>query len=91
MEQLDEIVMGALKDRLLTPAHLKQALKALAKRLTDGQGKEAEREKELAREMRQVDKAIERLLEAVEKGRIENEESFRHRMSKNRQRTSWSV
>ncbi len=86
MDQLDNIVLDALKDRLLNPDRLKAALATLVTRLNETQNKDNDREQELSREKRKVDQSIERLLEAVEGGLIDDEESFRKRMAKHRQR-----
>ena len=86
MEQLDQIVIDALSEKLLKPERIKATLGALATRLATRNGKQAEREKELNRDLRQVEKAMERLLEAVENGLVEDQDAFRKRMSGHRQR-----
>ena len=82
MRMLDEIVLSALEQKLLTPDHLKALFSGLAKRIADQQGQSQEREKDLRREQRQVETAISRLYEAVEKGLVADEDLFRRRMSR---------
>ena len=86
MDQLDQIVMDALKKRLLGPERLKALLAVMAKRIAAGKGKQAEREKELSAELRREEKAIDRLLDAVANGLVDDEGSFRRHMSRHWQR-----
>ncbi|MBL6945069.1 MAG: recombinase family protein [Rhodospirillales bacterium] len=86
MDRLDSIVIDALESRLLDPERLKEVLSGLAKRILEQQGQSAEQGKELNRELRKIDAAIEKLFEAVENGTVDDDDFLRRRLSKHKQR-----
>jgi site-specific DNA recombinase len=86
MEHLDELVLSAIEDRLLQPAHLKDLLAGLAQRLMDGQSRSEDREKALRRELRQTEDGIKRLLDALARGSLDDDDLFRGDMNQRRQR-----
>ena len=86
MDALDGIVLSALEENLLQPDRLKAVLSALVKRRLGQQGQSLEREKALKGEQRQVEKAMTRLYEALESGLVHDDDLFRERLSKHKQR-----
>ncbi len=86
MEHLDEIVLDAIETRLLVPDRLKELLSGLASRILEKRSAWREREKDLNRELRHVEQSIERLYEAIENGLVQDEDTFRRRLSKHTQR-----
>ena len=86
METLDEIVLEALETRLLVPARLKALLEDLARRILERQSDSQGRDKALARELRQVEQAIERLFKAVGDGLVQDGDLLRRRLAGHTQR-----
>ena len=86
METLDEIVLEALETRLLVPARLKALLEHPARRILESQSDSQGRDKALARELRQLEQAIERLFRAVEDGLVQDGDLLRRRLAGHTQR-----
>ena len=86
MEQLDDLVVAALEQRLLKPERLREVLSGLAQRIKERQANSLESESELAKEMRAVEKKIGRLMEAIEDGLVDDDDLFRQRLSAQKQR-----
>ena len=68
MEKLDNLVLKSLGDKVFTPRRVRNMLKALMQRMKRSQGGQAEKLRRLNRELDEVQKGLDRLYEAVEKG-----------------------
>ena len=86
MNALDEMVVRALEERLFTPERVQEILAKLAQRVLDRQSQSQERAKELRRELRTIETAVNRLYDAVEKGLVDDDDLFRRRLSDHKQR-----
>ena len=86
MDRLDDLVIAALEKRLLKPERLREVLTGLAQRIKERQASSLESESELTKELRAVEKKIERLLEAIEEGLVDDDDLFRQRLSTQKQR-----
>lgn len=79
MEKTDETVLNQLADRVFTPERLNSMMIALRKRLRDAKNSQQERINQLNRQLKQVEERQHRLLDAIETGTIDLDETVQRR------------
>ncbi len=82
MEKLDAKVLEALADKVLAPQRLKALLSELKGQLKQAREERADGLRELRKELAELDTAIERLYEAVEKGLLPMDDTLASRAAK---------
>ena len=86
MGLLDDLVIDALLDRLLTPDRVAQLISGLTERVANDSNARQARLKALNKKLREIDAVIARLYKALEDGLVSDSDSFRNRLSGHEQR-----
>jgi site-specific DNA recombinase len=79
MEKLDGLVLEQLVAKVFAPERLQKLMAELRKRIRSSRGDQQERINEINRQIRQVEKKQENLLNAIESGTIELDETTQRR------------
>ena len=79
MDKLDELVIASLADKILASDRLHVMMAELRKRIRDSKDNKQERINELNRQLKQLDERQQRLLDAIETGIIELDETTQKR------------
>ena len=79
MEKLDELVLAQLADKVFAPERLQVMMTELRKRIKSSKGGQQDRINELNRQLKQIEKRQENLLNAIEEGTIERDEMIQRR------------
>ena len=79
MDKLDKLVLNQLADRIFAPQRLQAMVAGLRSRTRQARDSQQERVNQLNRELKKVDERKQRLLDAIESGVIELDETVRHR------------
>jgi site-specific DNA recombinase len=79
MEKLDGLVLEQLAAKVFAPERLQKLMAELRKRIRSSRGDQQERINEINRQIRQVEKKQENLLNAIESGTIELDETTQRR------------
>ena len=82
MDKLDTKVLEALADKVLAPQRLKALLSELKKQVRQARDERADGLRELRKELGELDTAIERLYEAVEKGLLPMDDTLASRAAR---------
>ena len=82
MDKLDTKVLEALADKVLAPQRLKALLSELKKQVKQARDERADGLRELRKELGELDTAIERLYEAVEKGLLPMDDTLASRAAR---------
>jgi Sec-independent protein translocase protein TatA len=79
MEKLDELVLAQLADKVFAPERLQVTMTELRKRIKASKNGQQERISELNRQIKKTEERQSRLLEAIETGTIELDETTQRR------------
>ena len=79
MEKLDSLVMEQLADKIFAPERLQVMMTELRKRIKSSKGGHQERINEINRQIKKVEERQQRLLDAIETGTIELDETTQRR------------
>ncbi len=79
MEKLDDLVLNRLAEKVFAPERLQDLMAELRKRIQTSKGGQQERINELNRQIRQVEDRQQRLLEAIETGIVDLDETTQRR------------
>jgi site-specific DNA recombinase len=82
MAKLDQVVLNALADRVLTPERMKELLRELKARLKATQANQDDQVRVLQRELAELEQGTNRLYEAVEKGLLPMDDTLAGRAQK---------
>ena len=80
--QLDRLVMGALADRLLTPARLSELLQKAQAHRRSTQSGNLQRRAELRKRLKSAETQIDRLYRALAEGTVDDTASFRTNLNR---------
>ena len=86
MDRLDELVMAQLTQRLFTKERISELLAKVIERTANSQDDRETQGKALNGELRDTDKRLERLYEALGSGAVEADDTFRNHLSGLKQR-----
>lgn len=86
MDRLDELVMAQLTQRLFTKERISELLAKVIERTASSQDDREAQGKALNGELRDIDKRLERLYEALGSGAVEADDTFRNHLSGLKQR-----
>ena len=81
-EQVDQLVLSSLADRVFTASRVRTILEGLRKRLSQSQASHESRVKQLTKELTSVQQRSQKLYEAVEKGLLPMDSSLSERANK---------
>jgi hypothetical protein len=79
MVKLDELVLAQLADKVFAPERLQVMMTELRKNIKASKNGQQDRIKELNRQLKQIEKRQENLLNAIEEGAIERDETTQRR------------
>ena len=79
MERMDDLVLKSMADTIFTPERLQVMVAELRKRIKSSKGDQQERINELNRQLKQVEKKQDNLLNAIENGTIDLDDSTQRR------------
>jgi site-specific DNA recombinase len=82
MERLDNLVLKSLAERVFNPQRVRRMLTSMRERMKASRGWQGEKLKKLSRELDEVQKRMDRLYEAVEKGLLSLDPSLTERAHK---------
>ena len=72
-DKLDGLVLDAFRQKVCTPEHIAEIVKTLSRELAKKGGEEKPRLKQLEAELKEVEQAQNRLLDAIEQGLVERD------------------
>ena len=79
MERLDDLVLNSMADKIFAPERLQAMVSELRKRIRSSKDVQQDRINEINRQIKQVEKKQENLLNAIENGTIEHDETIQRR------------
>ncbi len=79
MERLDDLVLNSMADKIFAPERLQVMVAELRKRIRSSKDNQQDRINEINRQIKQVEKKQENLLNAIENGTIEHDEIIQRR------------
>lgn len=79
MEKLDAVVLSQLSDKVFSPPRLQTMMMELRRRIKSGKDEQQARVNELTRQIKQVEERQGRLLDAIEQGVVELDETIQRR------------
>jgi len=86
MDRLDSLVLEAFRQKIYTPEHIREAVYALKEYAEKQDAPDKPRLKSLMTELKEVEQAYTRLLEAIEKGVIEIDDELKTRTQQHKAR-----
>ena len=84
MEKFDELILNQLAEQIFAPERLQAMMTELRKRIQSSKGSQQERVNELNRQLKQVEERQQRLLDAIETGIIDLDETTQRRAQQNK-------